>query len=66
VETTAAGLKVINRRIRRATGGALDFQSAMFLTFVGFAVHQARQGHLFGPMSTLLINAYGFLKEKGR
>ncbi|QXP84095.1 HMA2 domain-containing protein [Methylococcus sp. ANG] len=65
-ETTAAGFKVINRRFRRATGGAIDFQSAMFLTFVGFAVHQARQGHMLGPVSTLLINAYGFLKEKGR
>lgn len=65
-ETTAAGFKVINRRFRRATGGAIDFQSAMFLTFVGFAVHQARQGHMLGPVSTLLLNAYGFLKEKGR
>ncbi|QJD30724.1 HMA2 domain-containing protein [Methylococcus geothermalis] len=65
-ETTAAGFKVINRRFRRATGGAIDFQSAMFLSFLGFAVHQARQGHVLGPVSTLLINAYGFLKEKGR
>lgn len=65
-EATVAGFKVINRRIRRATGGVIDFQSAMFLTFVGFAVHQARQGHMLGPVSTLLVNAYGFLKEKGR
>ncbi|UQN13214.1 HMA2 domain-containing protein [Methylococcus capsulatus] len=65
-DATVAGFKVIDRRLRRATGGALDFQSAMFLTFVGFAVHQARQGHMLGPVSTLLLNAYGFLKEKGR
>lgn len=65
-ETTAAGLKVINRRFRRATGGSVDFQSAMFVTFLGLAAHQVRQGHYFGPATTLILSAYGFLKEKSR
>lgn len=65
-ETTAASLKVMNRRFRQATGGTVDFQSAMFVTFLGLAVQQARQGYVLGPAMTLILHAYGFLKEKSR
>ncbi|HWP00844.1 MAG TPA: ABC transporter ATP-binding protein [Methylococcus sp.] len=62
-EATNAGFRVLDRRLRHATGGALDARSALFVTFLALTVQQILRGEILGPATTLLFQGLSFLKD---
>jgi hypothetical protein len=62
-EATSAGLRVLDRRLRHATGGTLDARSALFVTFFALTVQQILRGEVLAPATTLLFQALSVLKD---
>jgi hypothetical protein len=58
----AAGLRDADRGLRLVTNGKMDVNSALFLGLTGFAIHQALEGNIVAPASTLLWYALTALK----
>lgn len=64
-EQVNAGLREIGRDLHLISGGSLNLPSTLFLGFTGLAIHQALQGNLLGPASTLLWYALSSLRLEG-
>jgi len=58
LSSVGAGIQAVNHSLQRASGGATDLRTLLFLLLVGLAIRQILRGQIMIPATGLLWNAF--------
>jgi len=61
---SSLGVARFDDQLNQLSAGRVDLRSALFLGFMGLAIHQAAKGHFMSPASTFFWRALELLNRK--
>lgn len=57
-DAAGLGLSTLDKGLSGISAGIVDVRSVLFLALIALLVRQVRQGHIAGPVSSLLLSAF--------